>query len=109
INRQKILEAGPGDTSYTRYDIGITEETINFLREEANDFEKPWAIFVSLVTPHFPLIAPQEFYDMYPLDTVEFPKQYGINERPMHPAIEAYRQTRSEERRVGKEYSNEGS
>jgi len=93
INRQKILEAGPGDTSYTRYDIGITEETINFLREEANDFEKPWAIFVSLVTPHFPLIAPQEFYDMYPLDTVEFPKQYGINERPMHPAIEAYRQT----------------
>lgn len=91
INREKILEAGPGDSSYTRYDRGITEETIRFLREEANDFDQPWAIFVSLVTPHFPLIAPQEFYDMYPLESVVYPRQYRISERPKHPALEDYR------------------
>ena len=27
---------------------------------------KPWALFVSFVCPHFPLIAPPEFYDRYP-------------------------------------------
>jgi len=93
INRDKILEAGPGESPYTRYDRGITEEAIRFLREEAKDFDQPWAIFVSLVTPHFPLIAPQEYYDMYPLEDVVFPRQYSLSERPMHPALEEYRKT----------------
>lgn len=91
INREKILEAGPGETSYTRYDRGITEEAIKFLKEEAHGNERPWTLFLGYVTPHFPLIAPQEYYNMYPLEDVILPKQYALDERPKHPALEIYR------------------
>jgi choline-sulfatase len=32
--------------------------------------EKPWVLFVSMICPHFPIIAPQKFYDMYPFDSL---------------------------------------
>lgn len=91
INREKILEAGPGETSYSRYDRGITEEAIQFLHDHQQSSEKPWALFVGYVSPHFPLIAPEEYYNMYPLEDVELPKQYSLEERPKHPVLEAYR------------------
>ena len=42
--------------------------------------KKPWAAFVSLVSPHYPLTAPQEFYDMYDPANVDLPIGY---EKPM--------------------------
>lgn len=60
-------DIGPGETGYTAYDRQITDAAVKWIAgrgaETAKD--KPWAAFVSLVTPHFPLIAPQEFYDLY--------------------------------------------
>ncbi|TBL79848.1 sulfatase-like hydrolase/transferase [Paenibacillus thalictri] len=91
INRGKILEAGFGETSYIRYDRGITEEAKRFLRDEAMQQDKPWVLFLGYVTPHFPLIAPKEYFDQYPLEHVVFPKQYKLDERPKHPVLEAYR------------------
>jgi choline-sulfatase len=29
----------------------------------------PWALYVGFVSPHFPLIAPPQFYDLYPEDS----------------------------------------
>jgi choline-sulfatase len=90
--RAKIVDAGPGESSYTRYDRGITEEAQRYFLEKSQSAdEKPWAVFISYVTPHFPLITPQEFYDLYPLDQVVLPKQYAIGERPTHPVLEEFR------------------
>jgi choline-sulfatase len=89
--RARLLEAGAGESSYTKYDCAITQEAMKFLREEAHSHEKPWVLFVSYVSPHFPLIAPQEYYDQYPLDSIEIPRQYDLKNRPIHPAIEEYR------------------
>lgn len=91
INRDKILEAGPGESSYIRYDRGIAEEAVRFLTEEAHKKDKPWVLFLGFVSPHFPLIAPQKYFDMYPLDDVIFPRQYNLDERPKHPLLEEYR------------------
>jgi choline-sulfatase len=90
-NQKKILEAGPGESQYIRYDRAITSEAQRFLQTEANNFEKPWVLFVSYVSPHFPLIVPQEYFDMYPLESVVLPKQYSLAERPMHPVLEEMR------------------
>ncbi|MHB1683103.1 MAG: sulfatase-like hydrolase/transferase [Bacilli bacterium] len=90
-NREKIYEAGRGESSYIRYDRAISNEAVRFLHYEAKDLDKPWVLFVSLVTPHFPLIAPQEYYDLYQPENVILPKQYSLSERPKHPAIEQYR------------------
>jgi choline-sulfatase len=83
--------AGPGETSYTSYDRDITTRAQIWLREEApKHTDKPWVLFVSLVCPHFPLVAPAEFYYRYPAESVRLPKQYAPGERPQHPYLRDY-------------------
>ena len=83
--------AGPGETPYTAYDREICTRAQIWLREEApKSTDKPWALFVSFVCPHFPLVAPAEFYYRYPLDRIPLPKQYAQNERPDHPYLRDY-------------------
>jgi choline-sulfatase len=83
--------AGPGETPYTAYDREITTRAQIWLREEAPRYrDKPWVLFVSFVCPHFPLVAPADFYYQYPLDQMPLPKQYGRSERPDHPYLRDY-------------------
>jgi len=84
-SRQQIYAAGPGEVEYTRYDRATTEEATRFLTDEGPKEEKPWAVFVSLVYPHFPLRVPQEYYDLYPLDSVPMPAQWRQEEWSGHP------------------------
>lgn len=75
---------GRGETSYTAYDRKIAEAATHWLADAPAD-DKPWVLFVSFVAPHFPLVAPGEFYDAYEdveIDPEEFSK--GL-ERPEHP------------------------
>ena len=81
--------AGPGESDYTRYDRDITAAAQVWLREEAPRLDQPWCLFVSLVTPHFPLTAPPEHYYRY--TDILLPKAYAPEEWPRHPAIEDYR------------------
>ena len=39
----------------------------------SGDHQKPFALFTGLVRTHTPLYAPQEYYDRFPLDSIEFP------------------------------------
>jgi choline-sulfatase len=83
--------AGPGETPYTAYDREICTRAQIWLREEAPKHrDKPWVLFVSFVCPHFPLVAPAEFYYQYPLDRISVPKQYAADERPDHPYLKDY-------------------
>jgi choline-sulfatase len=83
--------AGPGESPYIRYDRDIAARAQAWLREEApRHRDRPWALFVSFVCPHFPLIAPPEFYDRYPLESIPLPKQYLPDERPRHPYLRDY-------------------
>lgn len=87
-------EAGPGESDYTRYDRAIVEETVKWLTNEAPKHKaKPWAMYVGFVAPHFPLIAPQAFYDLYPVDKVPFPDMYAHDQRPRHPFTDAMRKS----------------
>ncbi len=87
-------EAGPGESDYTRYDRSIVDETVKWLTREAPKHRnKPWAMYVGFVAPHFPLIAPQAFYDRYPVDKVPFPDMYAHDQRPRHPFTDAMRKS----------------
>ncbi|MBV9966187.1 MAG: sulfatase-like hydrolase/transferase [Alphaproteobacteria bacterium] len=87
-------EAGPGNSNYQDYDDRITGAAIDWLRARAAKRPgKPWVLFVSLVCPHFPLIARPEWYDLYPEDRVPLPALYDPAERgPDHPYIAAIRE-----------------
>jgi len=83
---------GPGETSYTQYDRDITAAAVDWLQRRAGeDSDKPWVLFVSFICPHFPLSAPQPFFDLY--RDVELPRPYDRDEstRLRHPVIDAMR------------------
>lgn len=84
--------AGPGESQYTFYDREIAARAQIWLREEASKHtDKPWVLFVSFVSPHFPLTAPpQHFYKYYNQD-LPLPKLYAREERPTHPYLVDYR------------------
>jgi choline-sulfatase len=87
-------DAGRGESSYQDYDRKITDAAVDWLKARAGAASgKPWCLFVSLVCPHFPLIARPEFYDLYPEDTVPLPALRVPAERaPDHPYIAAFRE-----------------
>ncbi|MDA8052222.1 MAG: sulfatase-like hydrolase/transferase [Rhodospirillales bacterium] len=87
-------DAGPGNSSYQDYDDRITASAAAWLAARAREpAGKPWVLFVSLVCPHFPLIARPEFYNLYPENKVPWPGQYSPEERPDHPFIAAMRES----------------
>ncbi|WP_282610285.1 sulfatase-like hydrolase/transferase [Pelagibius sp. Alg239-R121] len=65
-------ETGPGESDYTEYDRRVTREACNWLRgRPLADAKAPWSLFVSFVSPHYPLTAPKPFFDLY--DGCEIP------------------------------------
>lgn len=85
-------EAGPGESEYTKYDRDIAAHTVQWLTTEAPKYrDKPWMLYVGFVSPHFPLIAPPEFYNLYPESAVPWPLMYDQAERPRHPFTDAMR------------------
>jgi choline-sulfatase len=86
-------DAGRGDSSYQDYDGKITDAAVGWLEAHAGGNGKPWCLFVSLVCPHFPLIARPEFYDLYPEDQVPLPALRDPATRPPdHPYVAAFRE-----------------
>lgn len=64
-SRKLAEKIGPGETDYTRYDRQVRDAAVARLKKAAADDEDGLVLFVSFVAPHFPLIAPKEFYDLY--------------------------------------------
>lgn len=96
--RPGVLGAGPGDSTYLRYDAGNAERAAEWLAARAeeenadkNAEQKPWALFLSFVCPHPPYIAPQSFFDLYPPEDLSMPPQWRAEEWPDHPAIDYFR------------------
>jgi choline-sulfatase len=84
--------AGPGESPYTLYDRDIAARAQVWLHEEAKKIaDKPWALFVSFVAPHYPLTAPPEhFYRYYDDPHLPMPKFYEPGQRPAHPFVQDY-------------------
>ena len=63
---QMLTKIGPGESSYNNYDRLIADEACNWLKSAANQTEeKPWVLYLGFVAPHFPLVVPEEFYNLY--------------------------------------------
>ncbi|MFT6090845.1 sulfatase-like hydrolase/transferase [Sulfitobacter sp.] len=78
---------GPGESNYTQYDRAVTDRTCDWLSSAAQD-DEPWCLYVGLVAPHHPLVAPHEFYDLYPLDSLPPDKLRQRDGYKQHPWLE---------------------
>lgn len=78
---------GPGDSKYTEYDAAVVSRTRDWIADHARD-DKPWCLYVGLVAPHFPLVVPQQYFDLYPPDRLPKAKLHPSDGNPRHPWVE---------------------
>ena len=78
---------GPGQSSYTAFDEAVVERSCSWLAERKQN-DEPWCLFVGLVAPHFPLVVPQEFFDLYPARLFTDAKLHPSTGYTRHPWVE---------------------
>lgn len=87
---------GPGTSKYTEYDEAVVSKTINWLEnKKKNNSTKPWCLYIGLVAPHFPLVVPQKYFDMYPRETLPDIKLDPHRGFKMHPWISKQNELRN--------------
>ena len=87
---QGVYQAGPGMTEELEVDDLVQERSLAFLRDPARR-DRPWALNVSFIAPHFPLIAPQRFWDMYAVDEIDLPDIPEGHLEALHPVCQRLR------------------
>lgn len=85
-----LAQAGPGHTTEIEVDDHVETTTLNYLRDPTRQ-NKPWCINASFIAPHFPLIAPQRFWDLYPLDQIDLPEIPSGHLENQHPVYQRMR------------------
>ena len=87
---------GRGNSTYLAYDRSIRDSAIDWLRNAAAaPSDKPWCLFVSFVCPHFPLVAPPEFFAIYPPDRLPLPRLTDPGDFPDHPVLRKLREVQN--------------
>ena len=87
---------GPGTSKYTEYDEAVVSKTIKWLEnKKKNNATKPWCLYIGLVAPHFPLVVPQKYFDMYPRETLPDIKLDPYRGYEMHPWISKQNELRN--------------
>ncbi|MFF7057976.1 sulfatase-like hydrolase/transferase [Achromobacter spanius] len=89
--RKRMLgdRIGMGESPYTSYDRSVTDRSLEWLRAAA-DRGEPFVLYVGLVAPHFPLIAPREFFDLYEARRIPHAKLHPKDGYERHPWVQAY-------------------
>jgi len=92
--RGGILNAGPGDSAYLRYDARIADQAAEWLADRAANPPsngEPWVLFTSFVNPHPPFTAPPELYARYAAEALPLPVAWQQTEWPDQPALDRMR------------------
>lgn len=90
--RDALLQAGAGESDYITYDREVARRAAEYLMAEGTAAQKPFVLYVGFVTPHFPLIVPETYLEMYPDEaSVKRPIQFEPEEWEHHPVVDDYR------------------
>ena len=85
-----MAQAGPGTTLEIEIDDLAENAAHSYLRDSARQ-EQPWALNVSFIAPHFPLVVPQRFWDLYPLKDIDLPNIPDGHLENQHPVYQRLR------------------
>ncbi|MFZ5691716.1 MAG: sulfatase-like hydrolase/transferase [Pseudomonadota bacterium] len=81
---------GPGESDYTRYDHAIADRAVAWLHDKSKTARETWCLYVGFVAPHFPLVAPLQFFERYPLDSLPEPKLHPRTGYRLHPWLQEH-------------------
>ncbi len=90
---------GAGDSPVLAYDRAVIETAAEYLRQ---DHSKPQCVVVGTYGPHFPYIAPLQFFEMYH-GRIAAPGSWNPEGTDPNPIVEAKRQRRRISPQTGKE------
>ncbi len=90
-SRAQVLEARAGESEYIRYDRAIAQGAVQWLMADAQAQRTPWCLFVGFVSPHFPLVVPDQYWALYRPDALPLPIQYAPEHWSRHPVLELKR------------------
>jgi choline-sulfatase len=68
----------------------VTARAVQWLQDAAKQPDRPFVLYIGLVAPHFPLVVPQAFYDLYPIDNLPEPKLHPRTGYQRHPWVQEY-------------------
>lgn len=80
---------GPGESTYTKHDTAVTGKAADWLRDAAGKGAR-CCLCAGLVAPHFPLIVPQEYLDMYPPESLPEFKLHTTDGIRNHPWVDKW-------------------
>ena len=88
-------ELGRGDCEYLEYDRLITNKAIECIRKQKKREkpDSPWVLFVSFVSPHYPLIAPPDFYDLYNDANLPYDNYQNLSKNKLHSWVKGIRES----------------
>lgn len=66
----------------------MTQRALDFIREKG---ENPWVLHLSYIKPHWPLMAPAPYHDMYRGQDIGAIIDVQQESGPTHPVLDAYR------------------
>ncbi len=78
---------------HLEHDARVTDLAVAFLQEKARPAggERPWLLYVGLIHPHFPLIAPREYIERYDPASIPLPAAWDEPLERQHPVIQRVR------------------
>ena len=85
-----LAQAGPGQTLEIEVDDQVEEAALAYIGDPARQ-ERPWCLNASFIAPHFPLVAPQRFWDRYPPESVDMPELPPGHLDNLHPVYQRMR------------------
>ena len=86
----EVYNAGPGWTEELDYDELAQRRALEYLNDPARE-DRPWALNVSFIAPHFPYVVPQRYWDMYPPDDMDLPQLPDGHLANLHPMAQRIR------------------
>ncbi|MDE1179051.1 sulfatase-like hydrolase/transferase [Paraburkholderia sp.] len=78
---------GAGTSDYNRFDARVADTAVDWLGQHTDD-STPWTLFVGLVAPHFPLVVPQQYLDLYDPRDIPMPLLHPSSGYVRHPWVE---------------------
>lgn len=86
----RLVNAGyAGSTKYTEYDYSVRDATVKYLQEYGQgDRTKPFLLCTSFISPHFPLIVEEKYFNMYYPKLADLPVHRELPNHPKYKRIE---------------------
>lgn len=83
---RRIVNAGkPGHTEEHDYDRKVRDAAVEYIKQYASgEQDKPFALCTSFISPHFPLIVEEKYFNMYYPDLADLPWHPEPIDHPMY-------------------------